>query len=77
MRLNEYVSRQYVVISRRKDVKDEPHSLAFYDIKENYDEFRDEIEDEEVVIFEGYVDIPDVEIYEHPDFEAFIKEDVQ
>ena len=79
MRLNEYSSRQYIVITKyvgtNKDVKDKPQELAFFDSKEDWDGLKED--SEEVTIFEGYVDIPDVEIYEHPDFESFIKEDAR
>ncbi len=79
MRLNEYSSRQYIVITKyvgtNKDVKDEHQNLAFFDSKEDWDELKED--SEEVTIFEGYADIPDVEICEHPDFESFIKEDAR
>ena len=75
MRLNEYSSRQYIVISTNKDVKDEHQDLSFFDSKEDWDELKDDID--EVTIFEGYADIQDVEIYDNPDFESFIKEDAR
>lgn len=71
MRLNEYTSRHYIVITKC----DGTNNLAFFDSKEDWDELKEE--GEEVVIFERYVDIPDVEIYEHPDFQSFIKEEFQ
>lgn len=71
MRLNEYVSRQYIVITK----DDGTNGVAFFDSKEDWDELKEE--GEEIVIFEGYADIPDVEIYEHPDFQSFIKEEFQ
>ena len=71
MRLNEHVSRQYIVITKYDGTND----VAFFDSKEDWDELKEE--GEEVVLFEGYTDIQDVEIYEHPDFQSFIKEEFQ
>lgn len=77
MRLNEYSSRQYIVITKyvgtNKDMNDVHPDLAFFDSKENWNELKDDSDEE--IIFEGYADIQDVEICEHPDFESFIKED--
>ena len=79
MRLNEYESRQYIVIDKfvgeNDDVKDRESNLSFFDSKEEFDELNDDTD--QIIIFEGYVDIQDVEIYEHPDFESFIKEDAR
>lgn len=79
MRLNEYSSRQYIVITKyvgtNKNVKYENQDLSFFDSKEDWDELKDD--SDEVTIFEGYVDVQDVEICEDPDFESFIKEDAR
>ena len=77
MRLNEYGSRQYIVLTKfideNNEVEDKPPELAFFDSKEDWDEHKEE--GAEIIIFEGYVDIQDVEICDHPDFESFIKEE--
>jgi len=68
MRLNEYESRQYVVIVKKGD---ESPQLAFFDLEEDWEEVNDDLFG--LILFEGYVDIRDVEICENPDFESFIK----
>ena len=68
MRLNEYESRQYVVIVKKGD---ESPQLAFFDLEEDWEEVNDDLFG--LILFEGYVDIRDVEIFENPDFESFIK----
>ena len=72
MRLNDYGSRQYVVIEKNES---ESPELAFFDSKEERDEWKKGTNDSCLILFEGYVDIQDVEIYEHPDFQSFIKEE--
>jgi len=65
MRLNEYLCKHYIVLSKTEDA-DICSMLSLWDSKEHWDKSND---DGEIPVFEGYVCISDAELEDHPDYE--------